>query len=149
VSEVVSASSRIGKGWGEMNRIFLPMDAEGQPVQEEATSQQGIERRRYTRHRYVNRVEIYLQRPGARYNVYEATTFEISEGGMSAATPNILFIGERVEVGPVIGERVKAIVRRKQGAMYGFEFIGLSDGQREEIRKTCEKLPLFQSLLNV
>jgi len=30
-------------------------------------------------------------------------SFEISVGGMSAATPNVLFIGERVELYPVMG----------------------------------------------
>lgn len=132
-----------------MNRVFLPMDAEGQPVQEKPTPSQEVERRRYTRHRYASAVEIYLEKPGSRYNACDATTLEISEGGMSAATPNILFVGERVELWPVLGERVKATVKRKHGAMYGFEFVGLSEEQSEKIRKTCEKLPLFQSLLDV
>jgi c-di-GMP-binding flagellar brake protein YcgR len=76
-----------------MNRVFLPMDVNGQPVQEKAPPQQGIERRRYTRHRYTSSIEIRLERPGSRYNVCDATAFEISEGGMSAATPNILLMG--------------------------------------------------------
>jgi hypothetical protein len=51
-------------------------------------------------------------------------SFEISLGGISAATPNVLFMGERVELYPVMGFRVRAIVRRKNGAMYGFEICG-------------------------
>src|SRR3974390_259133 len=56
---------------------------------------------------------------------------------MLAATPNILTIGEKVEIKAVAGHTVKAMVRRKHGAMYGFEFIGLSDDLRERIRNIC------------
>ena len=68
---------------------------------------------------------------------------------MSAATPNILFMGEEDGLVSGDGGRVKAVVRRKNGTMYGFEFVGLSEEQREKIRKACEKLPLFQTLLDV
>lgn len=53
---------------------------------------------------------------------HEAMTFEISEGGL---------------------------VRRKHGAMYGFEFLGLTEEQREKIRAKCKSLPPFQSLIDV
>ena len=75
--------------------------------------------------------------------------FEISEGGISAATPNILLVGERVELYPVVGYRVHAVVRRKNGAMYGFEFVGLTEEQSAKIRAKCESLPLFMSMLDV
>jgi len=76
-------------------------------------------------------------------------TFEISEGGLSAATPNILRIGEVVELNPVLGYRLKAIVRRKHGAMYGFEFLWLTEEQKASIRAKCQSLPAFRSLLDV
>jgi hypothetical protein len=41
-------------------------------------------------------------------------SFEISLGRMSAATPNVFFVGERVELHPVMGFRAKAVVRRKE-----------------------------------
>ena len=74
-------------------------------------------------------------------------TFELSEGGMSAATPNILTIGERVEVSAIAGQKVKAIVRRKHGAMYGFQFVEVTEDTKERIRTICRGLPLFLSML--
>jgi hypothetical protein len=81
--------------------------------------------------------------------LFDAMMFEMSEGGMSAATPNILLVGEHVELYPVVGLRVYAVVRRKNGAMYGFEFIGLTEEQGTKIREKCASLPLFTSMLDV
>jgi hypothetical protein len=133
-----------------MKSVFLPMDAEGQPkLEEPRQSSTGAEKRRFSRHRYTNSIEIRVEDPRGRFDEFDAMTFEISEGGLSAATPNILVVGETVQLNPVMGFRVKAIVRRKNGAMYGFEFINLVDKQRETIRKQCEKLPLFSSMIDV
>lgn len=127
------------------------MDQDGQPKAESEAKRPPsvVDRRKYTRHRYSKDVEIHLEKPGSRYNQYDAVSFEVSEGGMSAATPNILFMGERVQLYPIMGFRVSAIVRRKHGAMYGFEFIELTDEQRETIREKCEELPVFTSMLDV
>lgn len=38
-------------------------------------------------------------------------------------------------------------MRRKNVAMYGFEFVGLTEEIRERIRNTCKGLPLFLSML--
>ena len=131
-------------------RVFLPMDGEGQPrLEKPQRTPAALERRRYSRHRHTSPIEIHIEEPQGRYDLFDAMTFEISEGGMSAATPNILLVGERVEVFPVMGFRVRAIVRRKYGAMYGFEFVGLKEEQRAKIRAACEKLPLFTSMLDV
>ena len=128
-------------------KVFVPMDENGQPLPagaKTATQDYG-NRRRYTRHRFSAQVEI-RRKPGL--NV-DAMMFELSEGGMSAATPNILAIGETVEIDTVAGQTAKAIVRRKHGAMYGFEFVGLSEDFRERIRNICRGLPLFTSMLDV
>jgi hypothetical protein len=133
-----------------MKRVFLPMDAQGQPKLEEPhQSTVTAERRRHSRHRYTSSIEVRVEDPRGRYDIFDAMTFEISESGMSAATPNILLVGEHVELSPVMGFRLRAIVRRKNGAMYGFEFEGVSDQQRAHIRKQCESLPLFASMLDV
>ncbi|HTZ31361.1 MAG TPA: PilZ domain-containing protein [Methylomirabilota bacterium] len=128
-------------------RIFVPMDENGQPLQSSATTAtpEYGDRRRYTRHRLSAQVEI---RRKQELNV-DAMMFELSEGGMSAATANILAIGETVEISPVAGQTARAIVRRKHGAMYGFEFVGLSEDFRERIRNICRGLPLFTSMLDV
>jgi len=78
-----------------------------------------------------------------------ATSFEISESGMSVATPNYLNVGEVVELFPIVGSWVKAIVRRKVRAMYGFEFLGLTEGQTKQLRELCEGLPLFTSMADI
>jgi hypothetical protein len=36
--------------------------------------------------------------------------------------------------------KVRAIVRYRQGLRYGFEFLTLSDAERETIRRVCEML---------
>ena len=128
---------------------LLPVDAEGQPKLEESRqSTATAERRRHSRHRYSKSVEIRVANPRGRHDEF-AMTFEISESGISAATPNILLVGGRVELNPVMGFRLPAIVRRKNGAMYGFEFVGLSEQRRECIRKQCESPPPFSSMLDV
>ena len=133
-----------------MKSVFLPMDVEGQPkLDEPPKAQVAAEKRRYTRHRYATSIEIRVEDPRGRYDTFDAMTFEISEGGLSAATPNILLIGEQVELHPLLGYRLRAVVRRKHGAMYGFEFQGLSEEQKLSIRKKCETLPLFSSMLDV
>jgi hypothetical protein len=35
---------------------------------------------------------------------------------------------------PIVGKAVKAIVRRKLGTMYGFEFLGLTESQKHQLR---------------
>ncbi len=127
-------------------KVFVPMDENGQPLREGATAAVAgdANRRRYSRHRFSTRVEIWREQG---LNL-DAMTFEMSEGGMSAATPNMLAIGEKVEVRTIAGQAVKAVVRRKHGAMYGFEFVGLSEELRGRIRQICEGLPLFTSMLD-
>jgi hypothetical protein len=133
-----------------MKNVFLPMDVQGQPkLEEPPQSTATAERRRHSRHRYSSSVEVCVEDPRGRYDIFDAMAFEISESGMSAATPNILLVGEHVELNPVMGFRLQAIVRRKSGAMYGFEFVGLTGQQLEHIRKQCESLPLFSSMLDV
>lgn len=94
-------------------------------------------------------IEIILDEGSNYLTVYRATTFEISEGGLSAATPNFLHIGLNVELSPVLGHKVKAVVRRKVGAMYGFEFLELSSEQQSQIRDLCTGLPLFQTVSEI
>ena len=126
-------------------KVFVPMDENGQPLQAGAAkaAQEPANRRRFSRHRFTAQVEIRREQG---LDV-DAMMFELSEGGMSAATPNILAVGEKVQVKTVAGQTVKAIVKRKHGAMYGLEFVGLDEDLRERIRNVCRGLPLFQSIL--
>jgi PilZ domain len=101
-----------------------------------------IERRRHTRHRYIER--LYIGKQDGMW--YTAMTYEISVGGLSAATTAELAVGEKVKLSPVMEKRVEAVVRRKHGAMYGFEFLDLASRVQDQIGKLCEGLPLFQTL---
>jgi hypothetical protein len=119
------------------------MNSEAQ-VSEQQTPSVEIERRRHSRYRYIKR--LYVGKQDGMW--YTAMTFEISVGGLSAATAAELVAGELVNLSPVGGKRIRAIVRRKQGAMYGFEFLDLGEETEEQIRKLCEGWPLFKNLSN-
>ena len=105
----------------------------------------GVERRRHTRHRLGQPIQIWLEDGRA----YPAMAFEMSESGMSAATTNHLRVGEKVDLSPVAKYRVSAIVRRRTGSMYGFEFINLTEKRQKGIRDLCKDLPLFRSMLDI
>jgi hypothetical protein len=79
----------------------------------------GIERRKHARHRFIVDLNIASENGTSMHGM----SFEIGAGGMSAATSGRLEVGEQVLLYPVIRSRVKAIVRRKNGSMYGFEFL--------------------------
>jgi PilZ domain len=128
-----------------MTKIFRPDQKAGGASSEPSV----FERRKHSRHRYMCGIEIILDDGNSYLTVYRATTFEISEGGLSAATPNFLPLGLNVELSPVLGHKVKAIVRRKIGAMYGFEFVDLTDQQQLQIRDLCKGLPLFQTVSEI
>jgi len=75
--------------------------------------------------------------------------FETSESGMSAATTSDLYVGDEVYLSPVATCRVSAIVRRKTGSMYGFQFVELTEKQQKGIREMCKDPPLFRSMLDI
>ena len=110
-----------------------------------STAQGFAEKRRFSRHQLIDRVYI-KKKDGAQE---QGTSFEISAGGMCAATTAKFAIGEEVELSPVAGARVRATVRRNQGAMYGFEFRGISEELQQKILEQCKKLPLFRSTVNI
>jgi hypothetical protein len=104
------------------------------------------DRRRHTRHQWVKRVVVRL----ANGKMYEGTSFELSQSGMSAVFPNVeLLVGERVELSPVMGYQLDAILRHANGKMYGFEFVGLSEEHVQKLAQQCKNLPLFRTMLDV
>jgi hypothetical protein len=111
----------------------------------EGSRPSGIERSRHTRHRMGQPIQIWLQDGRA----YAAMAFEVSESGMSAATINHLHVGDKVDLSPVAGYRVHAIVRRRTGSMCGFEFVELTEKKQKGIREMRKDLPLFRSVLDV
>jgi PilZ domain len=105
----------------------------------------GVERRRHIRHRLGQPIQIWLEDGRA----YPAMAFEMSESGMSAATTNHLRVGQKLDLSPVAKYRVSAIVRRRTGSMYGFEFVDLTEKQQKGIHDLCKDLPLFRSMLDI
>ncbi len=121
-----------------MIQIFLPNSREdAKPV--------GKERRRHRRHQYIRELSLCP----ANGIEFTGTTFEISQSGISLATPNYLRVGEVVELYPILSQWVKAVVRRKVGAMYGFEFLGLTEQQSNDLKALCESLPLFTTMADI
>lgn len=111
--------------------------------QEEAKAEEhGLERRRAARHQYVREIEV-RKKDGIGYST---VSFEISQVGISLATTRELQLGEQLELYPIVGRWVTAVVRRKAGAMYGLEFLGMTEGEKERIGELCKGLPLFRSL---
>jgi c-di-GMP-binding flagellar brake protein YcgR len=124
--------------------LFPDMEFEKQPAAIAAIPG-GIERRRHARYQFIERV--FITSPDGGH--HSATSFEVSEGGMSAASTTVMEVQSTVNLHPVVGENVKAVVRRNQGTMYGFEFLELSEGVRLRLRALCQGLPLFRSSANI
>lgn len=106
----------------------------------------GAERRRYSRHTWIDRVFLQMEN-GQKYF---GTSFEMSRGGMSAVFMHLeIAIGEIVLLYPVVGHQVSAIVRRRCGHLFGFEFLSLSAEIACEIEQQCSGLPLFRTMLDI
>jgi PilZ domain len=97
------------------------------------------DRRRLPRYRYSAPLTI---RPSEGPEI-AAISFEISENGMSAMVGNQLKVGDTVELDPVGGGKMTAIVRHGTGKLYGFEFVNPSPEQVRNIADRCETLHQF------
>ena len=75
---------------------------------------------------------------------HRATTSEISISGLSAISREAMAVGENVTLSPVGGGEVRAIIRRKTGDTYGFEFLDPSPRIVEEIHILCRGLFPFR-----
>jgi hypothetical protein len=100
-----------------------------------------VERRRHARYHLVERVFI-RKRDGSSY---PATTNEISTSGLSATSTATLQPGEEVHLSPIAGAQVSAVVRRKIGTVYGFEFASVPTHIEAEIHKLCRGLLPFRA----
>src|ERR1700692_5120408 len=115
------------------------------PIKDPSVSRCGIERRRHSRHRFIVDLNISSENGASMHGM----TFEIGAGGMSAATSGPLEVGEQVILYPVVRTRVQATVRRKNGSMYGFEFLATTAELQEKILALCQTLPLFQTMADI
>jgi c-di-GMP-binding flagellar brake protein YcgR len=115
------------------------------PIERSSSAPGGVERRKHSRYRFIVDLNISSENGATMHGM----SFEIGAGGMSAATSGPLEVGEQVILYPVIRTRVKATVRRKNGSMYGFEFLAPTAEFQEKILALCQTLPLFQTMADI
>ncbi|MGA2019719.1 MAG: PilZ domain-containing protein, partial [Candidatus Sulfotelmatobacter sp.] len=97
------------------------------------------DRRRNTRYRYSAPISVHT----SEGLIVRAMTLEISEGGASAMLASPVKIGESVKLEPIASGMVTAQVRHKVGKIYGFQFLQISEAQRDKLRDDCRRLPVY------
>lgn len=103
-----------------------------------------VEKRRHMRYRLRDSILIY-----SKSGTHPTVTHEISIGGLSASTSKTMRIDEEVLLVPVVGEQLEAIVRRKTGDVYGFEFLNVPQKVEEAIHALCKGLFPFRGIGNL
>jgi PilZ domain len=99
-----------------------------------------LDRRRHPRYRFSAPVTI---RSAAGVAI-PGITIEISGSGLSSITAHSLKVNDTVELEPIAGGKVLAVVRRNIGRVYGLEFLNLTAEQTDRIKESCKVLPLYQ-----
>ena len=98
------------------------------------------DRRRHPRYRFSVPITIRCADGAAIAGI----TIEISGSGLSAITAQSLKIDDIVELEPIAGGKVAALVRRNVGRVHGFEFLNPTVEQTDRIVESCKLLPLYQ-----
>jgi hypothetical protein len=100
--------------------------------------------RRYPRFAIDLRLQVRMFQAGEFRSCWGRST-ELGQDGIGGTLTGELEAGEIVSLdiplplGPY-PLKVRSIVRYRQGLRYGFEFLALSDAQRDRIRRVCEML---------
>ncbi len=100
--------------------------------------------RRFTRHRLDARIQLTVFRDGANNSLWGRTS-ELGQDGVGATLSAELQVGEVVSmefpipVSPYF-MKVRGIARYCEGLRCGFEFLIVTEDQRETLRRTCEVL---------
>src|ERR1700684_2999659 len=100
--------------------------------------------RRYPRFAIDARLQVRMFQGGEFRTCWGRST-ELGQDGIGATLTGELETGEIVSLDIPLPLspyplRVRAIVRYRQGLRYGFEFLTLSEAQRETIRRVCQML---------
>jgi|SRR5580698_1535885 hypothetical protein len=100
--------------------------------------------RRFPRYALDVRLQAQMFQQGEFRNCWGRSS-ELGQDGIGATLTGALETGEIVtlEISLPLSTypvKVRAIVRYSQGLKYGFEFLTLSDPQRDTIRRVCEYL---------
>lgn len=109
-------------------------------LQKEKTGEGLPDRRRHPRYRY----SIPLTIRSANGTVIPGISIEISESGLSAIADDSLKVNDRVELEPIAGGKIPAVIRRNKGRVYGLEFVSLTPDQAQRITERCKMLPRYQ-----
>ncbi|HWY22926.1 MAG TPA: PilZ domain-containing protein [Candidatus Acidoferrum sp.] len=104
----------------------------------------GAHARRYPRFAIDARMQVRMFQDGEFRACWGRST-ELGQDGIGATLTGDLETGEIVslEIPLPLSPyplKVRAIVRYRQGLRYGFEFLTLSDAQRDTVRRVCEML---------
>jgi hypothetical protein len=104
----------------------------------------GAHQRRYPRFAIDVRMQVRMFQGGEFCTCWGRST-ELGQDGIGATLTGDLETGEIVslEIPLPLSPyplKVRAIVRYRQGLRYGFEFLTLSETQRDMVRRTCEML---------
>ena len=107
-------------------------------------SSSAYKRRRYPRHRLDARIQMSVFREGVTTALWGRTS-ELGQDGVGATISGELNVGEVVSMEfpipfPPYFMKVRAIVRYSEGLRCGFEFLIVTDEQRETLRRVCEVL---------
>src|SRR6202046_4392409 len=100
--------------------------------------------RRYPRFAIDARLHVRMFQ-GSKFRTCWGRSTELGQDGIGATLTGELETGEIVSLDIPLPLspyplRVRAIVRYRQGLRYGFEFLTLSEAQRETIRRVCQML---------
>jgi hypothetical protein len=104
----------------------------------------GVHARRFPRFAVDVRMQVRMFQDGEFRTCWGRST-ELGQDGIGATLTGELESGEIVslEIPLPLSPyplKVRAIVRYRQGLRYGFEFLTLSETQRDMIRRVCEML---------
>jgi len=100
--------------------------------------------RRFPRYHLDTRIQLSVFRDGATISLWGRTN-ELGQDGVGATLSGELKVGEVVAMEfpvpvPPYFLKVRAIVRYSAGLRCGFEFLIVTDEQREALRRVCEVL---------
>lgn len=112
--------------------------------QSQGTSSAYNRHRRFPRHRLDARIQMSVFREGVT-SAFWGRTSELGQDGVGATLSGELKVGEVVSMEfpipvPPYFLKVRAIVRYSEGLRCGFEFLIVTDEQRETLRRVCEML---------
>jgi hypothetical protein len=111
---------------------------------DQAAGRTAVSQRRFRRHSLDIRMTANVFRNGSTVSLWGRST-ELGEDGIGGTLTAELEPGEVVSMElslplahcPI---KLRAIVRYRQGLHHGFEFLTMSDDQRQTLRRVCEML---------